>query len=55
MVDIFRDPTKGVPKSDSQIVRVDMETQEIGGRKSNLPPASKSSDMTIVHVAGQKG
>jgi hypothetical protein len=52
-VNIFQDSTKSVPKSDSQIVRVDMETQEIGGRKSNLPPQSKSSDMTIVHVASQ--
>lgn len=56
MADIFHDATKSVPKSDSQIVRVDMETLEIGGRKSNLPAQSKSSAMTVSHVpnAGTK-
>lgn len=52
MVDIFRDPTKSVPTSDPQIVRVDMEQQEIGGRKSHLPPREKSGDMSITHVPG---
>lgn len=56
MADIFHDATKSVPKSDSQIIRVDMETQEIGGRKSNLPAQDKSSAMSISHVpnAGSK-
>ena len=55
-MNIFQDPTKSVPKSDEQIVRVDMEQSDIGGRKSHLPSASKSSDMTISHVpnAGSK-
>ena len=52
MVDIFRDPTKSVPTSDPQIVRVDMEEQQIGGRKSHLPPKEKASDMAITHVPG---
>jgi len=53
---IFQDPTKSVPKSDAQIVRVDMEQLDIGGRKSHLPSQSKSSDMSIDHVpnAGTK-
>lgn len=50
MVDIFRDPTKSVPTKDAQIVRVDMEQQEIGGRKSHLPPKHVESDMSITHV-----
>jgi hypothetical protein len=56
MVDIFKDSTKSVPKSDSQIVRVDMEQLDIGGRKSHLPSQSKSGEMTINHVpnAGSK-
>ena len=49
-MNIFQDPTRKVPTSDSQIVRVDMEQQEIGGRKSSLPASSKSPDMTISHT-----
>jgi hypothetical protein len=55
-VNIFQDSTKTVPKSDSQIVRVDMEQQEIGGRKSHLPNQMKSPAMSVSHVpnAGSK-
>lgn len=55
MVNIFRDPTTKVPTSDAQIVRVDMEQQEIGGRKSHLPPKHVESDMSITHVGGTGG
>ena len=48
-VDIFKNPMRSVPTSDPQIVRVDMEQIEIGGRKSNLPP-KQMSDMSISHV-----
>ena len=53
---IFQDSTRSVPKSDEQIVRVDMEQLDIGGRKSHLPGNSKSSDLSIDHVpnAGSK-
>lgn len=53
---IFQDSTKSVPKSDEQIVRVDMEQLDIGGRKSHLPSEGKSADMSITHVpnAGSK-
>lgn len=51
-MNIFQDGTKSVPtKADSQIVRVDMEQLDIGGRKSHLPAGEKSSDMSITHVA----
>ena len=55
MVNIFQDSTKAVPKSDSQIVRVDMQEQQIGGRLSHLP-AQQKNDATIQHVpnAGSK-
>ena len=50
-MDIFHDSTKSVPtRTDSQIVRVDMEQIDIGGRKSMLPAQSKSEKMTIQHV-----
>jgi hypothetical protein len=57
MVNVFQDTTKSVPKSDEQIVRVDMEQLDIGGRKSHLPAGEKSGDMAIAHVpnAGSKG
>lgn len=56
MGSIFQDPTKSVPKSDAQIVRVDMEQMDIGGRKSQLPAGNKATDMSITHVpnAGTK-
>ena len=49
MADIFHDPTRKLPEKDSQIVRVDMEEQQIGGRKSHLPNQQKN-DMTVQHV-----
>lgn len=35
-IDIFKNSTRSVPKSDSQIVRVNMEQIDIGGRKSHI-------------------
>jgi hypothetical protein len=50
-VDIFRDSTKALPKSDRQIIRVNMDELEIGGRKSNLPSQDpKNPDLSITHV-----
>lgn len=56
MANIFQDTTKKVPTGDSQIIRVDMEQQDIGGRKNHLPAQSKSDAMSIAHVpnAGSK-
>lgn len=56
MANIFQDSTKSIPMKDAQIVRVDMEQLDIGGRKSHLPKEGKSPDMTIDHVpnAGTK-
>jgi len=55
---LFQDATKAIPmKADAQIVRVDMEEQQIGGRKSHLPKEGpKSPDLSILHVpnAGTK-
>jgi hypothetical protein len=53
---IFQDPTKTMPKKDSQIVRVSMEQNEIAGRKDHIP-AGKATDMAISHVpnAGSGG
>ena len=49
-VDIFHNPAKSIPTSDEQIVRVDMEQIDIGGRKSHLPATQTSPGMTISHV-----
>ena len=49
-VNIFQNPAKSIPTSDEQIVRVDMEQIDIGGRKSHLPGQEKSGAMTISHV-----
>lgn len=50
MVDVFKNPTTKLPTSDAQIVRVDMEQLEIGGRKSHLPKSSTSPELSISHV-----
>jgi len=54
--DIFRDPTKALPKSDEQIVRVPLDQMDVGGRKSHLPSNVKSDRLGISHVpnAGSK-
>ena len=49
-MDIFKNTTSKLPTSDEQIVRVSMEEQEIGGRKSHLPAQEKSPAMSISHV-----
>jgi hypothetical protein len=56
MANIFQDPTKSLPKSDEQIVRVGMKESEIGGRTSHIPSPSTARDMAISHVpnAGSK-
>ena len=53
---IFSDPTKALPKSDEQIVRVPFDEQQIGGRKAHLPTNIRSDRLTISHVpnAGSK-
>lgn len=54
--DIFRDPTKALPKKDEQIVRVPFEEQQIGGRTSHIPSNVKSGVLGVSHVpnAGSK-
>lgn len=54
-IDIFKNSTKTLPKSDDQIIRVDMEQIDIGGRKSHLPSQSKASDLTLSHVPNSGG
>lgn len=49
MVDLFRNPTKSVPTSDEQIVRVDMEQDDLQGRKFHLPKGMKN-EAGISHV-----
>ena len=50
MANLFQNSAKSIPKSDEQIVRVDMEQIDIGGRKSHLPAAESSPSLTISHV-----
>ena len=49
-VNIFQNTAKSVPTSDEQIIRVNMEQIDIGGRKSHLPGQEKSGSMTLSHV-----
>lgn len=54
-VDIFKNSTKTLPERDSQIVRVDLDKSDIGGRKSHLPSQDKSEAMAISHVPSAGG
>ena len=49
-VNIFQNSAKSIPTSDDQIVRVDMEQIDIGGRKSHLPGQQRADKMTLSHV-----
>lgn len=49
MVSIFQDPSKKMPKSDGQIIRVGMEEAQIAGRKDHMPRADKSVN-AISHI-----
>lgn len=53
---IFQNPTKSLPKQDSQIVRVSMKENEIAGRTDHIPTPRQAGDMSIQHVpsAGSK-
>ncbi len=55
MVNLFKNDTMKVPKKDSMIVRVDMEQQDIGGRKSHLPNAEDNEDMEVEHTPSPNG
>ena len=50
-VDLFHNTAKSIPTSDDQIVRVDMEQIDIGGRKSHLPAQMKEAKLGVSHVA----
>lgn len=52
MSSIFQNPTKSLPKSDAQIVRVPMTQNDIGGRTGHIPNAAagRSDQMSITHI-----
>lgn len=53
---IWNNSTKTVSKKpDDMIVRVNMEQDDISGRKAHLPGQDKSSDLTIQHVGKGSG
>lgn len=54
-LNIFQNPVKSVPTSDSQIVRVSMEQIDIQGRKDHLPAQHKSPELPISHVPNASG
>ena len=49
-LNIFQNNAKSIPTSDEQIVRVNLEQNDIGGRKSHLPAQMKSGSLSINHV-----
>lgn len=49
-VNLFQNTAKSIPTSDEQIVRIDMDKSDIGGRHSHLPAQSKSGALGLSHV-----
>lgn len=49
-VNIFQNNASSIPTSDSQIVRIDMDKSDIGGRKSHLPSQDKCMELSLNHV-----
>jgi hypothetical protein len=47
---LFQNPTKSIPESDEQIIRVPLDRADIGGRPSQMPAQSKAPGMGISHV-----
>jgi hypothetical protein len=47
---IWQDNTKTVPKSSTEILRVDMHHSEIGARASHLPKGAGKNTNSIKHV-----
>lgn len=52
-INIFQNTAKSIPTSDEQIVRIDMDKSDIGGRKSHMPSVQKSPAMALSHVPNQ--
>ena len=51
MPNLFQNAAKTIPmKADDQTIRVDLDVNEIGGRKSHLPAQDKSGALTLSHV-----
>ena len=55
-IDIFKNNTRSVPTSDSQIVRVDMEQLDIGGRKSHLSSINSAGNYreNVANISHEK-
>ena len=49
-LNVFQNNAKSISKSDEQIVRIDMDKADIGGRKSHLPSQMTSDRLPISHV-----
>lgn len=50
LVNIFQDATTKMPKSDSQIKKIDFTQSQIGGRTDHIPTPNREGDMAIRHV-----
>lgn len=49
-INIFQNNASSIPKEDAQIIRIDMDKSDIGGRKSHLPAQDKAMELSINHV-----
>lgn len=49
-IDVFKNNASSIPTSDGQIIRVDMDKIDIGGRKSHLPAQDKNGELSLNHV-----
>lgn len=49
-INLFQNNAKSIPKGDEQIVRIDLDVLQLGGRKSHLPAQEKSGALGLSHV-----
>ena len=52
--DIFKTSRKSIPRQDKRIVRIPLDEQELGGRKSHLEQIPVSNEFSIKHVGNTK-
>lgn len=51
-VNIFNEPAKSIPRSDSRVIRIEFDKSDIGARKSHISGVASKNGNTIKHVAG---
>ena len=49
-MDIFKNTTKSIPKSDPKVSRIEFDESQLGARKSHTSKIVKKNENTIKHI-----